>query len=136
MCSSDSKGISLYVCSSSPSLASPVVGTSLSHPVTPGPVQNSHDPVLFDHICQLERQVQMLSGHVKMVELELQNEKRKSNQRDGRASKRQKLNVEVRVLTSAEGKRLAAEKDAERVAKMQKKEAERLQKEKEAERDQ
>jgi len=56
-----------------------------------------------------------------MVELELQNEKRKNNQRDGRPSKRRKLNVEARVLTSAEGKQLAAEKDAERAAKEQKK---------------
>src|SRR6266852_4185644 len=112
-------------------------GSPSPSPVTPGPVQYSHDPVLFDRICLLEKQVQLLSGHVKMVELELQNEKRKSNQWDGRASKRRKLNVEARVLTSAEGKRLAAEKEAERVAKMQKKkEAERSWKEKEAERDQ
>lgn len=81
--------------------------------------------------------MQHLSGHVKMVELELQNEKRKANQRNGRASKRRKLNVEARVLTSAEGKRLAAEKEAERAVKMQKKKkAEMLRKEKEAERDQ
>jgi hypothetical protein len=41
------------------------------------------------------------------------------------------------VLTSAEGKRLAAEKDAERIAKAQKKkEAERIRKEKEVARDQ
>ena len=62
-----------------------------------------------------------LTGQVKMFELELQNEKRKNNQRDGRPSKRRKLNVEARVLTSAEGKRLAAQKDAERAAKEQKK---------------
>jgi hypothetical protein len=36
-------------------------------------------------------QVQQHSGHVKMIKLELQNEKRKANQRDGRASKRHKL---------------------------------------------
>ena len=116
---------------------SPVVGSGRaeSHPLIP--TQFYHDPVLFDRICQLEMQVERLSGHVKMVELELQNEKRKANQRDGRASKRRKLNVEARVLTSAEGKRLAAEKEAERVTKMQKrKEAELLRKEKEAERDQ
>jgi hypothetical protein len=72
-----------------------------------------------------------------MVELELSNEKRKSNQQDSRASKRRKLNVEARVLTSAEGKRLAAEKDAAHVAKAQKKkDAERLRKEKEVARDQ
>ena len=56
-----------------------------------------------------------------MVELELQNKKRKNNQRDGRPSKRRKLNVEARVLTSAEGKQLVVEKDAERAAKEQKK---------------
>lgn len=72
-----------------------------------------------------------------MVELELQNEKRRSNQRDGRASKRRKLNVEARVLTSAEGMRLAAEKDEERIVKAQKKkETERRRKEKEVARDQ
>jgi hypothetical protein len=43
------------------------------------------------------------------------------NERDGRASKRRKLNVEARVLTSVEGRRLAAEKDAERANKAQKK---------------
>jgi len=84
------------------------------------PQQFYHDPILFDRIQQLEKEVQRLSGHVKMVELELQNEKRKSNERDSRGSKRRKLNVEARVLTSAEGKRLAAEKDAERIAKAQK----------------
>jgi hypothetical protein len=72
-----------------------------------------------------------------LVELELQNEKQKSNERDNRASKRRKLNVEARVLTSAEGKRLAAEKDTERASKVQKKkEAESRWKEKEVERDQ
>jgi hypothetical protein len=115
---------------------SPAVSSNLPHLVSPT-AQPYHDPVLFDRIYQLETQVQRLSGHVKMIELELQNEKRKGNLRDGRASKRRKLNVEARVLTSAEGKRLAAEKEAERVAKMQKKkETEMVRKEKEAERDQ
>lgn len=96
-----------------------------------------HDPILFERIQQLEKEVQRLSGHVKMVELELQNEKRKSNERDNRASKRRKLNVEARVLTSVEGRRLAAEKDAERIAKAQKKkETERRRKEKEIARNQ
>jgi hypothetical protein len=114
----------------------PVVGSGRSESQPIIPMQFYHDPVLFDRINRLETQVQRLTGHVKMVELELQNEKRKANQRDGRASKRRKLNVEARVLTSAEGKRLAAEKDAERAAKMQKrKEAETLRKEKEAERE-
>jgi hypothetical protein len=67
--------------------SSPVVSASLSCPVTPGPMQYSHNPVLFDCICELEKQVQLLLGHVKMVELELQNEKWKSNQWNGRASK-------------------------------------------------
>ncbi len=56
-----------------------------------------------------------------MVELELQNEKRKNNQQDGRVTKQPKLNVKARVLTSAEGKQLAAEKDVEQAAKAQKK---------------
>ena len=41
-----------------------------------------------------------------------------------RASKRRKLNVEARVLTSDEGIRLAAEKETERAAKAQKKDTE------------
>lgn len=119
----------------SPADAPSPVNPSLSGPIPPA--RFYHDPVLFDRIQQLEKEVQRLSGHVKMVELELQNEKRKSNQRDDRASKRRKLNVEARVLTSAEGRRIAAEKDAERVAKAQKKkEAERIRKEKEVARDQ
>lgn len=106
---------------------------SLSGP-TP-PVRFYHDRILLDRIQKLEKGVQQLSGHIKMVELELQNTKQKSNQQDGRASKRRKLNVEARVLTSAEGKKLAAEK--EHVAKVQKKkEAERFRKEKEVARDQ
>jgi hypothetical protein len=80
-----------------------------------------HDPVLFAQISHLEASLKQLTGHVKMVKLELQNEKCKNNQHDGRPSKWQKLNVEARVLTSAEGKQLAAEKDAERAAKEQKK---------------
>ncbi|KAJ7480572.1 hypothetical protein FB451DRAFT_1171179 [Mycena latifolia] len=48
-------------------------------------------------------------------------QKRKLNERDGRSSKKRKLNVESRVLTSVEGKRLAAEKEAERARKAQKK---------------
>ena len=80
-----------------------------------------HDPVLFARISQLESNMATLQGHVKMVELELQNEKRKNNERANKPSKRRKLNVEARVLTSAEGKRLAVEKDAERKVKEQKK---------------
>jgi hypothetical protein len=63
-----------------------MVSTSLTDPVIA--TRFYHDPVLFDRISQLEMQVQKLSGQVKMVELELQNEKQKSNQRDGQASKR------------------------------------------------
>ena len=73
-----------------------------------------HDPVLFEWISYLEANMEQLNGQVKMVQLELQNEKQKNNQHDSRASKRWKLNVEAWVLTSAEGKQLAAEKDAER----------------------
>jgi len=92
--------------------------------VSPSPVPTTrfyHDPVLFARISQLESDMAALQGHVKMVELELQNEKRKNNERANKPSKRRKLNVEARVLTSAEGKRLAAEKDAERKVKEQKK---------------
>jgi hypothetical protein len=49
---------------------------STPFPVGPiPPIRFYHDPVLFDRIQQLEHEVQRLSGHVKMVELELQNEK-------------------------------------------------------------
>ena len=72
-----------------------------------------------------------------MVEVELQHEKQKANQQDHRASKWRKLNVEHRVLTSAKGRRLFAEKEAEWVAKMQKKkDVEILRKERAAEREQ
>ncbi|KAK7057081.1 hypothetical protein R3P38DRAFT_2426550, partial [Favolaschia claudopus] len=54
------------------------------------------------------------------------------NERDARPSKKRKLNVEARVLTSAEGKRLAAEKEAERTSKAKKK-AESAQRRKEKE---
>jgi hypothetical protein len=54
-----------------------------------------------------------------MMESELAIQKRKLNERDRRSSKKRKLNVEARVLTSAEGRRLAAEKDAERAKKAQ-----------------
>ena len=77
-----------------------------------------HDPALFERISHLEASLEQLTGQVKMVELELQNEKQKYNQHDSRASKWQKLNVEAWVLTSAQ---LGAEKDAERAAKEQKK---------------
>ncbi|KAI0302980.1 hypothetical protein BC826DRAFT_1101150 [Russula brevipes] len=80
-----------------------------------------HDPVLFARISQLESNVAVLQGHIKMVELELHNEKRKSNKRTNKPSKRRKLNVEARVLTSEEGKRISAEKEAERKVKEQKK---------------
>jgi hypothetical protein len=38
-----------------------------------------YDPVLYNCILQLEEQVQQLSGHVKMMAVELQNEKRQNN---------------------------------------------------------
>ena len=57
--------------------------------------------------------MEQLIAQVKMVQLELQNEKWKNNQHDSRASKQWKLNVESQVLALAEGKQLAAEKDAE-----------------------
>jgi hypothetical protein len=52
---------------------SPMVSTSLTNPVIA--THFYHDPVLFNHISQLEMQVQKLLGQVKMVELKLQNEK-------------------------------------------------------------
>ena len=66
-----------------------------------------HDPVLFEWISYLEANMEQLNGQVKMVQLELQNEKQKNNQHDSRARKWWKLNVEAWVLTSAEGKQLA-----------------------------
>ena len=68
-----------------------------------------YDPTLYKRVMQLEEHIQQLSGRVKMIEAELHSEKRRSNQRDGRASKRRKLNVEARVL----------EKETERAAKAQ-----------------
>ncbi|KAJ7107117.1 hypothetical protein C8R44DRAFT_885781 [Mycena epipterygia] len=56
-----------------------------------------------------------------MMEYELATQKRKLNARDGKASKRRKLNAEARVLNSVEGRRLAAEDDAQRAAKDKKK---------------
>ena len=119
------------------SLPTKISKSSLSQ-MSPIPAsQFYHDPVLFERISHLEASLQQLTGQVKMVELELQNEKRKNNQRDSRPSKRRKLNVEARVLTSEEGKRLAAEKDAERAAKEQKKrEAATRRKQKENDREQ
>ena len=61
-----------------------------------------HDPALFERISHLEASLEQLTGQVKMVELELQNEKQKYNQHDSQASKWQKLNIEARVLTSAQ----------------------------------
>ena len=119
------------------SLPKKISESSLSQ-MSPIPAsQFYHDPVLFERISYLEASLEQLTGQVKMVELELQNEKRKNNQRDSRPSKRRKLNVEARVLTSEEGKRLAAEKDAERAAKEQKKrEAAMRRKQKENDREQ
>jgi hypothetical protein len=56
-----------------------------------------------------------------MVELELANQKRKLNAPENQKSKRWKLNVEARVLTSMEGRQMAIEKDTERMAKEKKK---------------
>jgi hypothetical protein len=85
------------------------------------PAQFYHDPVLFTQISQLKSNMAALQGHLKMVELELQNEKCKNNEQANKLSKRQKLNMEAQVLTLVEGKQLAVEKDAERKAKEQKK---------------
>ena len=76
---------------------------------------------MIQFFIHLESAMEQMSGQVKMVQLELQNEKQGNNQCEGRASKQWKLNVEAWALTLAEGKQLAAEKDAEQAAKEQKK---------------
>ena len=63
-----------------------------------------------------------LIAHAKMSNLKLQNLKHQLNHWTGQASKWIKLNIEARVLTSAEGRKLAEEKEAERTGKEQKKE--------------
>lgn len=99
------------------------------------PQQFYHDPAIFARMRHLEEKVEQLTAHAKMSDFELLNLKRQLNHRTGRASKRRKLNVEARVLTSAEGRQLAEEKEVERMAKEQKKnDAEQRRKEKEAER--
>lgn len=85
------------------------------------PTHFYHDPVLFARINRLEAEVETLKAHSRMVESELATSKRKMNVRDGRASKKRKLNVEGRVLNSVEGRRQAVEDDAERAAKDKKK---------------
>ena len=52
--------------------------------------------------------MEKLTLRAKMIQLELQNMKRKNNQGDGRPSKRRKLDAEAQVLTSAEQKEDAA----------------------------
>ncbi|KAJ6469102.1 hypothetical protein DFH09DRAFT_989117, partial [Mycena vulgaris] len=106
--------------SSSPS-GSALPSSSLRSPL--GTTHFYHDPVLFARINRLEAELDAVKAHAVMLANELAGQKRKANERNGRASKRRKLNVEARVLTSAEGKRLAAEKDAERDAKEAKKTA-------------
>jgi hypothetical protein len=99
------------------------------------PQQFYHNPGLFARMQYLEERVEKLTAHAKMSDFEGLNLKRKLNHRTGQASKRRKLNVEARVLTSVEGRQLAEEKDAERTAKEQKKkDAEQRRKEKEVER--
>jgi hypothetical protein len=99
------------------------------------PQQFYHDPTLCSRIRRLEEGVEQLTAHAKMLDFELLNLKRQRNHRTGQASKRRKLNVEARVLTSVEGRQLAEEKEAERMAKGQKKkDAEQRRKEKEMER--
>ena len=98
------------------------------------PQQFYHNPALFTRIQFLEERVEELIAHAKMSDFELQNLKHQLNHRTGQASKRRKLNVEAQVLTSAEGWKLAEEKEAERTGKEQKKkEAEQHRKEKEVE---
>jgi len=64
--------------------------------VSPIPTtQFYHDLVLFTWITQLESNMAVLQGHVKMVELELQNEKCKNNEQANKPSKWRKLNVEA-----------------------------------------
>jgi hypothetical protein len=46
-----------------------------------------HDPVLFVWISQLKSNMAALQGHVKMVDLELQNKKHKNNKWANKLSK-------------------------------------------------
>ncbi|KAH9979792.1 hypothetical protein BJV74DRAFT_798197 [Russula compacta] len=70
----------------------PLIPSCLAHstdcPANPIPPQQFYyDPTLYCHILQLEEQVQQLSGHAKMMEVELQNEKRWNNQQmEGQAN--------------------------------------------------
>ena len=115
-----------------PLLQEPLASISTSTPIPPQ--QFYHNPPLFARIRFLEERVEKLTAHAKMSNFELQNLKYQLNHRTGQASKRRKLNVEARVLTSAEGRQLAEEKEAEKTAKEQKKkEAEQRRKEKEVE---
>jgi hypothetical protein len=68
-----------------PSGPRPSISAALSTPIRSQ--QFYYDPVLYKCILQLEEQVQQLSGHVKMMAVELQNEKRWNNQQDRKASK-------------------------------------------------
>ena len=97
-----------------PSTVLPLATATESHssinllPTQTSPIPTSqfyHDPALFERISYLEASLEQLTRQVRMIELELQNEKRKNNRRDSRSSKWRKLNVEAQVLTSEEGKR-------------------------------
>ena len=85
------------------------------------PQQFYRNPALFACIQFLEERVEELIAHAKMSNFKLQNLKHQLNHQTGQASKQRKLNVEAQVLTSAEGWKLAEEKEAERAGKEQEK---------------
>ena len=69
----------------------------------------------------LQSRVATLEAHCALALSEIQDLKRRANAKDGRARKRQKLNVDARCLTSEEGLRLAQEQQALKEAQEQKK---------------
>jgi len=62
-----------------------------------------------------------MEAHLSMACDEIHSLKRKQNTRDNRSLKRPKLNIDARTLTSAHGRRAAAEKEAAKEAEQQKK---------------
>lgn len=107
------------------------------------PHPNCQGTGLHDRFHQLENdntvlhsRVATLEAHCALALSEIQDLKRCANAKDGRARKRQKLNVDARCLTSEEGLRLAQEQQALKQAQEQKKcEAQEQRAAKEAERE-
>ncbi|CAK5277524.1 unnamed protein product [Mycena citricolor] len=91
-------------------------------PTTPGstamtPAQFYYDPVLIQEILRLESRCRALEAHAALLEDHVIELRQKVNAKENRPTKRPKLNVEARCLTSDEGRKLAAEAEAERMAK-------------------